>query len=27
MEKIVIFTSDFTWDVSPARDRPYENWI
>jgi len=27
MGKIVIFTSDFTWDVSPARDRPYENWI
>jgi len=24
MGKILIFTSDFTWDVSPARDRPYE---
>jgi len=21
------FTSDFTWDVSPARDRPYEKWV
>jgi len=24
---ILIFTSDFTWDVSPARDRPYEKWV
>jgi len=27
MGKMLIFTSDFTWEVSSERDRPYEKWV
>jgi len=27
MEKFAFSLSDFTWDVSPARDRPYEKLV
>jgi len=27
IENILSLTSDFTWDVSPAGDRPYDKWV